>query len=150
MVYFIMFRHWYHLHWVVKGGPEGGCCSLMAMSILRHRSVPYKRSLAAALTVSGTTVLAIARYLYGTWLPDAHTLLLSRPTIIYMSVTAVVGWGVTYWFDDTTNVKLNRIIKVILQLVGLMMVYLGISDERVAIGAAVVLVSSRVLWAVGR
>lgn len=106
--------------------------------------------MAAIFTVSSTSLLAIVRWLYGTWLPDAHTLIFSRPFAIYMAVTAVVGWGVTYWLDDVHNMKLNNTIRVTLQMAGLFMVYLGISDERVAVAAAVVLVFNRVLRAFGR
>lgn len=104
----------------------------------------------AFFTVSASSLLAVVRWLYGTWLPDAHSLLTSRPFVIYLVVSGLLGLAVTYWVDDTTNVKLNTTIRVTLQLVGLLMVYLGISDERVAIAAIVLLVFSGVLLAVGR
>lgn len=133
--------HRYHLH---------GIYAHHHIAFLCFRSVPYKRSLAAAFTISGTSLLALVRWLYGTWLPDAHTLVFSRPFAIYMGITAVVGWGVTYWLDDTNNVKLNNTIRVMLQMLGLSLVYSGISDERVAVAAVILLVFGKVLWTVGR
>jgi hypothetical protein len=52
--------------------------------------------------------------------------------------------------DDTSNVKLNTTIRVTLRLLGLTLVYFGIADERVALGAVGFMVASGVLAAVGR
>jgi hypothetical protein len=112
--------------------------------------MPYKRSLVAFFTLSSTSMMAAVRWLYGTWLPDMHSLLLSRPFLIYIIVTGLLGLAVTYWLDDTSNVKLNTTIRVTLRLVGLLLVYLGIADERVALGVVGFMVASGVLAAVGR
>lgn len=137
---------------------SGNTCTIMstimklAASCLHCscRSMPYKRSLAALITVSSTSLLAMVRWLYGTWLPDAHTLITSRPFLCYLGISALLGWGVTYWFDDTSNVKLNTSIRVVLQIAGLSMVYNSVSDEYVAISAVALLLSSKVLWTIGR
>jgi hypothetical membrane protein len=104
----------------------------------------------AFFTLSSTSLMAAVRWLYGTWLPDMHSLLLSRPFLIYVIITGLLGLAVTYWMDDTSNVKLNTTIRVTLRLVGLLLVYLGISDERVGVALVVLMVASGVLAAVAK
>lgn len=114
------------------------------------RSMPYKRAVMGFFTVSSTTMLAAVRWLYGTWLPDVHSLLLSRPFVGYVIATGLLGLAVTYWMDDTSNEKLNNTIRWTLRGLGLVLVYFGVADEPVAGALMGLMVGSGVLAAVGR
>lgn len=123
---------------------------LVVLSIILMRSMPYKRAVMGFFTVSSTTMLAAVRWLYGTWLPDMHSLLLSRPFLGYVIATGLLGLAVTYWMDDTSNVKLNNTIRWALRLMGLALVYLGVADEGVGLALMGLMFGSGVLAAVGR
>jgi len=112
--------------------------------------MPYRRSVAAFFAVSTSSLLAVVRWLYGTWLPNMHLVIYSRPFVIYLLVSGLVGLTLTYWLDDTSNVKINTTIRVGLNILGLLLVYSGISDERWAVGAVVLLVASPVLLTIIR
>ncbi|KAF6266577.1 hypothetical protein COO60DRAFT_4338 [Scenedesmus sp. NREL 46B-D3] len=124
--------------------------AVVLLSFMLMRSMPYKRSMVAFFTLSSTSMMAAVRWLYGTWLPDMHSLVLSRPFLLYILIMGLLGLAVTYWMDDTSNVKLNTTIRVTLRLVGLLLVYLGLSDEYAALGVMLLMVASGVLAAVGR
>lgn len=79
-----------------------------------------------------------------------HLVIYSRPFVIYLLVSGLVGLTLTYWLDDTSNVKINTTIRVGLNILGLLLVYSGISDERWAVGAVVLLVASPVLLTIIR
>lgn len=54
-----------------------------------------------------------------------QVLLKSRIFLTYLLTSAAVGLGVTYYFDDRHNVKLNNILRIGLQVLGLILVYNG-------------------------
>ena len=81
------------------------------------------------MTVSASSVLGLLRYIYGTWAPSALEVVTSKPFLMYMIITGLLGLGVTYWMDDLGNVKLNTTIRVTLQLLGLLGVYSGTCSE---------------------
>ena len=62
-----------------------------------------------------------------------------------MAASGLVGLAVTYYFDDPANEKLNTILKVGLQLVGLAMISLSSAAPEVSVGVAAALALSHVL-----
>jgi len=63
----------------------------------------------------------------------------------YMAASGLIGLAVTYYFDDPANEKLNTILKVGLQLVGLAMISLSSAAPEVSVGAAAALALSHVV-----
>ena len=63
----------------------------------------------------------------------------------YMAASGLIGLAVTYYFDDPANEKLNTILKVGLQLVGLVMIAFSSAAPEVSVGAAAALALSHVL-----
>jgi hypothetical protein len=96
--------------------------------------VPQKRALVAALTVSASTAWGVVRWVYGTWMPSWQAVLTSRPMVWYLILSGLLGLGITYYFDDLGNVKVNNIIKVTLKLTGLLLLYNGSTDDVVSLG----------------
>ncbi|KAG1674584.1 hypothetical protein FOA52_001833 [Chlamydomonas sp. UWO 241] len=99
--------------------------SLAILCFMLMRVVPHKRSVATALTVMGSSGMAALRWFTGHWLPS-WTALSQNPVFqAYVAVSAVVGAGLTYWFDDRRSTKLNMLILVALRLGGLALVFFG-------------------------
>lgn len=93
-------------------------------------------------------MLAVVRWLFGTWAPGLHELVFSRFGAWYVLITGAAGVGLTYWLDDPNNYKINTSIRVALQGAALVVVYASISDEYCAIAAVVLLMTSGWSWAV--
>eukprot|EP00775_Hariotina_reticulata_P013636 gene13635-13759_t len=125
-----------------------GAAAVLAFIMMKN--IPYRRSLAAFFAVSTSSLFAVMRWVYGTWLPNMHSVIYSKPFLIYLLVSGLVGLALTYWMDDTSNVKINTTIKVGLNLLGLLLVYFGISDERCAVGAVLLLVAGPVMLKITR
>ena len=90
-----------------------------------HRHVPYKRTAGVALGVMGTSGMAVARWLTGHWIPS-WTQLSQNPVFqAYVLASALMGAGLSYWFDDRTNPKLNTLILAALRTAALALVYYG-------------------------
>ena len=105
----------------------GGSLTFVAMSAvflayIVWRQIPHRKSLVAMLTLWGGAAIFIARYLLvgsddgePALLPS---LLRSPLCIAYLAVSGLVGMAVTYYFNDSHNEKLNTILKVGLQIIG--------------------------------
>jgi len=124
--------------------------AVLVLVFILMRSVPHKRKIAAALAVSASSALGALRWAYGTWAPDLATVLTSRAAVVYFLVTGLLGLAVTYWLDDTANVKLNNTVRAVLHLSGLLLVFLGTTSEPASLALIALLVASRVLAPVAR
>lgn len=47
------------------------------------------------------------RYLLGTWVPSLRSLATNPLVLAYLALSAVAGLVVTYWFNDTSSVKVR-------------------------------------------
>lgn len=97
--------------------------SLLVFAFFIVRQVPgYKKGL-GVLAVLGSSALGFIRLLYGVWMPSVNTLARSRLVQAYTLVSALLGMAITYYFDDTSNTKLNNILQKALQLLGLVLTF---------------------------
>lgn len=77
-----------------------------------RRQVPHKRKLGAVVAVGGSSGWAFLRWLTGQWWPSWNQLITNRFFAIYVVVSAAIGAGATYLYDDPHNPKVNTLIKV--------------------------------------
>jgi hypothetical protein len=122
--------------------------SSAAVDMHARRNTPAKRAIGAGFALSASGMLAVVRWLFGTWAPGLHELVFSRFGAWYVLITGAAGVGLTYWLDDPNNYKINTSIRVALQGAALVVVYASISDEYCAIAAVVLLMTSGWSWAV--
>lgn len=97
--------------------------SAVILTFIVYRSLPNKKSLAATVTLFGTTMASITKYLVGHWLPSLHDILYNKVLAGYVALSALVGLAVTYYYDDPDNRKLNVILQRGLQLGGAALVF---------------------------
>jgi hypothetical protein len=124
--------------------------AVLVLVFILMRSVPHKRKLLTAAAVSASSVAAAVRWAYGTWAPDLGAILTSRAALTYFLVTGLLGLAVTYWLDDTSNVKLNNTVSGVLHLSGLLLVFLGTTSEPASFCIIGLLLASRLLGPVAR
>jgi hypothetical protein len=106
----------------------GGTLGFMALSSLivllyLYRRVPHKGKLLAGTAVFGSSFLATMRWLFGVWLPSANQVLHHPLTLSYLGLSGLTGLALTYYYNNTENHKINTMLRVALQLVGLGAVY---------------------------
>lgn len=126
---------------------------LVALFIL-YRVVPDKRKVAAGFMVFGSGVMTFGRWMFGTWIPSTAQLMHSKLVWGYLALSALAGLGVTYYFDNPANAKLNTILRVAMQLMGLAAVALSTTLPEASMTLAALLVASQALplvhaWALG-
>lgn len=126
----------------------GGTVSFMALSgilllFIIYRSLPHKGKLFAAVTLFGSSVMATARWILGTWVPSLRLVLTNPITLGYMVISGLAGLALTYYFNDTSSHKFNTILKVALQLLGLGLIALSVPSTETGIGAIVALLSMK-------
>lgn len=102
----------------------GGSLAFAALSgvivlFILIRNMPQRRSLVVGTLMFGSTFVAVMHYIFGTWLPSLAQLARNPLVIGATTLSGLVGMGVTYYYNDTTNVKINTMLRVALQLVGL-------------------------------
>ena len=106
-----------------------GTCGCIAMSTILvvyvlWRHVPYKKSLAGMVALTGTSAAVMWKLVSavhsGVFRDDGRILdaLLHPLVLAYVVVSGLVGMGVTYYVHDPGNEKMNTIVRVGLQLVG--------------------------------
>lgn len=93
--------------------------SLILLLYLVYRSVPYKRSVAVASFLFGSSVAAAVRYVFGVWIPSLGQLARNPLFLGYFIISWLVGLALTYYYNDTSDYKMNTLLKVALQLLGL-------------------------------
>ncbi|GAX82984.1 hypothetical protein CEUSTIGMA_g10411.t1 [Chlamydomonas eustigma] len=97
--------------------------SLIILIFLLMRVVPHKRKVAVALSITGSTGMAVLRWFTGQWLPSWAQLSQNPFFQAYLAASVLVGAALTYWFDDRRNPKLNTLILVALRIGSLALVY---------------------------
>lgn len=107
--------------------------------------VPYKRTFATVSVVfsgMGTWLLRSFMQEWGMSLAD-----LSRHpfTIVYFGGSMLVGTGVCYYYDSPTNHKLHTILMRGMQLLGLVLLFLGTSLPELAVSTVAGLIAAK-LW----
>ena len=85
--------------------------------------MPYKRTAGLALGVMGTSGMAAVRWLTGHWLPSWSQLFQNPVIQAYVVASALLGAGLSYWFDDGMNPKLNTLILAALRTSALALLY---------------------------
>ena len=100
------------------------------------RNVPHHRSIILSTLALGSTAVAVIHYIFGTWLPSLEQLARNPLVIAITILSGLTGMGITYYYNDTTNMKINTMLRVALQLVGLAL--MGGSASTFESGALVV------------
>jgi len=106
-----------------------------------RRNTPAKRAIGAGFALSASGMLALIRWVYGTWAPGIQQVLFSRVGAWYILLTGAAGVAVTYWLDDPANEKINTSIRVGLKGIAIALLYASIADEYVAVGAILLLLT---------
>ncbi|KAI3429490.1 hypothetical protein D9Q98_005579 [Chlorella vulgaris] len=120
----------------------GGTVGFMALSsvillFVLYRKVPHKGKLLAGSAVFGSTFLAAMRWLFGVWLPSLHQVLRHPATLGYLGLSGLAGMGLTYYYNNSENRKVNNMLRVALQLTGLAAVYFSASMSEASIALCV-------------
>ncbi|PSC75010.1 Nuclear envelope integral membrane 1 isoform A [Micractinium conductrix] len=143
------------LFWYAPGLSEstpfrltGGTLGFVALSSLilllfMYRRVPHKGKLFAGTALFGSSFLASMRWLFGTWLPSAHQLLRHPVTLAYLAMSGLSGLALTYYYNNTGNRKVNTMLRVALQLVGLTSVYLSTTMNEASLALCAGLLGAR-------
>ncbi len=102
-----------------------------------HRQLPGRRSLATTSMLLGSSSWAVVRWLTGSWLPSLYTFIHNRWLLAYVTVMGLLGAALTYLYGGVENTKLNTLMRVGLQLLGLLLLYAGTWTQPAVFGAAV-------------
>lgn len=102
-----------------------------------HRQLPGRRSLATTTMLLGSSSWAVVRWLTGSWLPSLYTFIHNRWLLAYVTVMGLLGAALTYLYGGVENTKLNTLMRVGLQLLGLLLLYAGTWTQPAVFGAAV-------------
>jgi hypothetical protein len=129
----------------LAGGSLGfaALSSLIVLFVL-YRSLPQRRSFIIGSALFGSTVMAVMRYIFGTWLPSFNQFIKNPLVLSYTALSALMGLAMTYYFNDSSNRKINTMLRVALQLLGLGMLAGSASSKE---GAALA-VFSVIAWRV--
>jgi len=127
----------------LAGGSIGfaALSSLVVLFVL-YRSLPQRRSFVLGSVFFGSTVAAAIRYIFGTWLPSFHQLIRNPIVLGYSVLSALMGLAMTYYFNDTSNRKINTMLRVALQLSGLGM----LAGSASSMGGAIFNVLAVIAW----
>ena len=104
----------------LAGGSLGfAALSSIVVLFVLYRSFPHKKSFLVGSALFGSTVAAAMRFAFGTWLPSLQQIFNNPLVIGYTTLSALMGMALTYYYNDTSNVKINTLLRVALQLTGL-------------------------------
>lgn len=67
---------------------------------------------------------------------------------VYMAVTSLIGWAVTYYFDREDNHKLHTILRYAMKLLGLGFVAFSTSVPGISLSICLALVLADLQWCV--
>ncbi|PNH12374.1 Ferredoxin-A [Tetrabaena socialis] len=128
---------------VTSGGLLFALGSILILIFLMARQVPGRRSMATTAMVLGSSSWALLRWLTGYWLPSLYALLHNRWLLAYLATSGLLGAALTYLYGGVENTKLNTLMRIGLQLLGVLLFYSGTwtlpSVFAAAVGLAVVL-----------
>lgn len=108
-----------------------------------YKSMPHKKKLLAIFAMLGSSAAATARWVFGTWLPSTAQILQNPLTMSYFFFSGLAGLAFTYYFNDVANHKINTILRVGLQLVGLALVCLSAPSYEISTAFLAALLSLR-------
>jgi hypothetical protein len=108
-----------------------------------YKSMPHKKKLLAIFAMLGSSAAATARWVFGTWLPSTAQILQNPLTLGYFFFSGLAGLAFTYYFNDVANHKINTILRVGLQLVGLALVGLSAPSYETSTALLAALLSLR-------
>lgn len=128
----------------------GGTAGFVALSaaialVFIYRSLPHRRSIVLSTALFGSTVAAAMRLLFGTWLPSAAQLIHNPFIIGYVTLSALTGLALTYYYNDTSNRKINTMLRVALQLAGLGLLAASASSLEGAVAAVAAAIVGRLV-----
>ncbi|GLC38968.1 hypothetical protein PLESTB_000466600 [Pleodorina starrii] len=125
---------------VTSGGLLFALGSVIILIYVMARQMPGRRSMATAAMMLGSSSWALLRWLTGYWLPSAYALLHNRWLLAYLVISGLFGAAITYLYGGVENTKLNTLIRVGLQLLGLLLLYSGTWTSPPFYGALVTVV----------
>ena len=117
--------------------------STVFILVLLYRAVPHKKTFVAASAVCGTTLFALIRLTFGVWIPNAYQMLRNPLVLSYWVLSALIGLGLTYYYNDLSDVKINNMLRFSIQIVSLIMIFGAISSKEA--GLAIILIFLSVL-----
>ncbi|KAL4444614.1 hypothetical protein ABPG77_002431 [Micractinium sp. CCAP 211/92] len=126
----------------------GGTLGVMMLSVLillffLYRTVPHKGKVFAGAAVFGSSFLAAVRWMFGVWLPSAHQVMTHPVTLAYLALSGLAGLATTYYYNNPENRKLNTMLRVALQLVGLTSVYFSSSMTETSVALCAALLAAK-------
>lgn len=65
---------------------------------------------------------------------------------LYMAVTCIIGWAVTYYFDREDNHKLHTILRYAMKLLGLGLIAFSTSVPGISLTVCLALVAADLRW----
>eukprot|EP00884_Botryococcus_braunii_P017756 jgi/Botrbrau1/4664/Bobra.33_2s0034.2 len=122
--------------------------SAVILLFVVYRTLPNKRAVAAMFTLFGTSMAGWFRFFFGQWIPSVHQLVSSKVVWLYMAVTCIIGWGVTYYFDREDNHKLHTILRYAMKLLGLGLIAFSTSVPGISLTVCLALVATDLRWVV--
>ncbi|KAK9855139.1 hypothetical protein WJX84_006268 [Apatococcus fuscideae] len=127
---------------------SAGTLGFMALSVaillvFISRHLPSKKSVVVAFGIFGSSFAAVMQSLFGRWIPSYHQLIYSPWVLGYLVVTGLLGLALTYYYDDAGNHKLQTILRVALQLVGLGLVAISTTLPEASAGLCCLLILLR-------
>lgn len=102
--------------------------STIILLFILYRFIPQKKAFAAFSLAFGSTVFGIIRYTFGVWFPSIYQLIQHPIVLTYWILSALMGLGLTYYYDNLSDIKLNTILRIALRLCGLVMILCSLSS----------------------
>lgn len=124
--------------------------SVIIALFMLSRLLPDRRKVAGVFLLFGGGVMSFAHWLFGSWLPSTDQLMHSKVVWAYLGLSSLLGLTLTYYYDNTENVRLNTIIKVALQVTGLAAVAWSTTYPEVGTALAAGLVGWQMLMTAGQ
>ncbi|KXZ56747.1 hypothetical protein GPECTOR_1g673 [Gonium pectorale] len=110
---------------ITSGGVLFALGSVIILMVILGRQMPGRRSMATSAMLLGSSSWALLRWLTGHWLPSAYSLLHNRWLLGYLAVSGLVGSAMTYLYGGVEHPKINTLMRVGLQLLGVLLMYTG-------------------------
>ncbi|KAG2442544.1 hypothetical protein HXX76_002630 [Chlamydomonas incerta] len=110
---------------VTSGGLIFALGSVVIITYIISRQVPGRRSLVTTAMLLGSTSWGLLRWSTGYWVPSLYTLAHNRVVLGVAGSFGLLGAALTYLYGNVDNPKINTLVKLGLQLLGLGLLWAG-------------------------